>query len=90
MDINEKVELYMNEGTNIDVYKAMLDSVSAAIKVIDVAMRENKSAANLNKLKSARSKLVSAQSDLRMVPVEVFKNIVGNFFSKIRNVVLGW
>ena len=86
-DINEKIDLYLNEGTSLKVYSAMLDSVNAAIKVIDAALKENKAARDLSYLKSAKEKLEGARNDLRMVPLESFKNIaidtiksVGKFF----------
>jgi len=75
----------LDESSAINMYAAMLNSVDAAIQVIDAVIKESEDAKNLKYLMSAHTKLKSAYSDLKKIPIEAVKNIAVGSILKLKD-----
>jgi hypothetical protein len=78
-NITDKIEKMLkedlDESSAYNMYKSMLNGIDTTIRIIDTVISSSEDAKNLSYLKSARDKLKSAQTDLKMVPFESIKNI---------------
>jgi hypothetical protein len=79
---NEK----LNEGQKMDIYATLLNSVDTAIRIINIVMEEdNDDVKNIRRLQSAKTKLESAQHDIKMVPMEILKNVAVKSWNAIKS-----
>jgi len=75
----------LNEDSAAALYVSMLNSVDTALQVIEAIIEESEDARNLKRLLSAQTKLKSAYSDLKMLPLEALKNIAVKGFQSVGN-----
>ncbi|MFA5025068.1 MAG: hypothetical protein WC503_00975 [Candidatus Shapirobacteria bacterium] len=75
----------LNEDSAAALYVSMLNSVDTALQVIEAIIEESEEARNLKRLIGAQTKLKSAYSDLKMLPLEVLKNIAVKGFQSVGN-----
>lgn len=77
----------LNEDSASALYVSLLNSVDTAIQVIEAVLEESNDAKNLKLLISAQTKLKSAYSDLKMLPLEALKNLVVKGFRSVGNTI---
>ena len=75
----------LNEGQKMDIFTSLLNSVDTAVKIINLILDQSEGKTDLKRLLAAKTKLESAYSDLKMLPLEAVKNLAIQGWNSIRS-----